>query len=59
VFVCDKCSSSDKTDEVTAVLISSSASAATAGYGCRNSMLEMVSSFYACRGLCVVVTVAF
>jgi hypothetical protein len=36
MFVCDKCSSSDKTAEVTAVPISSSASAATTGYGCKN-----------------------
>jgi hypothetical protein len=37
VFVCDKCSSSDKTAEITAVPISSSASAATTRYGCKNS----------------------
>jgi hypothetical protein len=31
VFVCDKCSSSDKTAKITAVLMSSSASAAATG----------------------------
>jgi hypothetical protein len=43
--VCDKCSPSDKTSETTAVSIPSSASAATAGYGCKNSVLPLVSSF--------------
>jgi hypothetical protein len=42
VFVCDKCSSSDRTAEITAVPISSSASAATTGYGCKNSILPLV-----------------
>jgi hypothetical protein len=45
VFVCDKCSSSDKTAEITAVPISSSASAATTGYGCKDSVVSLVSSF--------------
>jgi hypothetical protein len=44
VFACDKCSSSDKA-EITALPISSSASAATMGYGCKNSILPLVSSF--------------
>jgi hypothetical protein len=45
--------------EITAVPISSSASAATMGYGCKNSILPLVSSFCARRGSCVVVSVAF
>jgi hypothetical protein len=39
------CSSSDKIAETTAVPISSSASAATTGYGCKNSIFPLVSSF--------------
>jgi hypothetical protein len=35
-WVCDKSSLSHKTAKITARLISSSASAATLGYGCRN-----------------------
>jgi hypothetical protein len=50
VSVCDKCSSSDKSAQITAVPISSSASAATTGYGCKNSILPLVS--WSC---CVVV----
>jgi hypothetical protein len=46
VVVCDKCSSSDKTAEIMAVPISSSASAATTGYGCKNSILPLVLSYY-------------
>jgi hypothetical protein len=46
VFACDKCSFSDKIAEITAVPISSSALAATTGYGCKNSILPLVSSFY-------------
>jgi hypothetical protein len=38
VFGSDKCSSYDKTAEITAVPISSSAWAATAGYDCKNSI---------------------
>jgi hypothetical protein len=45
VFAFDKCSWSDKTAEITAVPIPSSASAATAGYGCKNSILSSLSSF--------------
>jgi hypothetical protein len=59
VSVCDKCSSSDKTAEITAVPISSSASAATTGYGCKNSILPLVSPLCVWRGLCVVVRVEF
>jgi hypothetical protein len=59
VYVCEKCSSNDKTAEITAVPISSSASAATTGYGCKNSILPLVSSFCAWRDSCVVVRVAF
>jgi hypothetical protein len=47
MFVCDKRSSSDKTAEITAVPISSSASAAITGYGCKNSLLPLVLSFCA------------
>jgi hypothetical protein len=43
--VCDKCSSSDRTAEIMYVSISSSASAATTAYGCKNSILPLVSSF--------------
>jgi hypothetical protein len=39
---CDKCSSSSKTTEITVVSISSSASVATTGYGCKNSILSLV-----------------
>jgi hypothetical protein len=56
--VCDTYSSSDKTAEITAVPVSSSASAATTGYGCKNSILPLVS-LCARRGLCVVVRAAF
>jgi hypothetical protein len=37
-----KCSSSDKTAEIIAVPISSSASDATMGYGCKSSILPFV-----------------
>jgi hypothetical protein len=47
-FVCDSCSSSDKTAAIMAVPISSSASAATMEYCCKNSVLPAsVSSFCA------------
>jgi hypothetical protein len=36
MFVCDKCSKSDKTDKIIAVSISSKASAETTGYGNKN-----------------------
>jgi hypothetical protein len=36
---------SDKTAEMTVVPVSSSASAAATGYGCRNSILPLVLSF--------------
>jgi hypothetical protein len=45
--VCDKCSSRYKIAEVTAVPISSSASAATMGYSCKNLILPLVLSFSA------------
>jgi hypothetical protein len=45
--ICDKCSLSNKAAEITAVLISSSALAATTGYGCNNSTFPLVSSFCA------------
>jgi hypothetical protein len=45
VFVCDKCSSSDRTAEITAVPIANSSSAATTGHDCKNSILPLVSSF--------------
>jgi hypothetical protein len=47
VFVCYKRSTSDEADEITAVPISSSVSAATTGHGCKNSVLSFVSSFRA------------
>jgi hypothetical protein len=59
VFVCDKCSSSDKTAEIMAVPMSSSASAAAMGYGCKSSILPLVLSFFVLRGSCVVVRVVF
>jgi hypothetical protein len=43
VFACDECSSSDKTAEITALPVSSSASAAAMGYGHKNSILPLVS----------------
>jgi hypothetical protein len=43
VFVCDQCLSSDKTDEITAVHISNSASAVATGYGYKNSIVPLVS----------------
>jgi hypothetical protein len=43
--VCDKFSSSDKTAEITAIPISSSALAATMGYDCKNSILSLVLLF--------------
>jgi hypothetical protein len=59
MFVFHKSSSSDKTAEIMAVQISCSASTATTGYGCKNLILPLFLSFYACRGLCVIVRVAF
>jgi hypothetical protein len=50
---------SDKTTEISAIPISISASAATTGYGCKNSILLLVSKFYARWSSCVVVRVAF
>jgi hypothetical protein len=44
VFVYDKYSS-DRTAEIMAVPISSGASAATMGYGCKNSVLSFVLFF--------------
>jgi hypothetical protein len=45
VFVCDKYSLSDKTAEIMATPISSSASAAT-GHGRKSSILPLVSHLY-------------
>jgi hypothetical protein len=42
VCVSEKRSSRNKTAEVTAVLISSSVSAATTGYGCKNLILPLI-----------------
>jgi hypothetical protein len=42
VFVCDKCSLSDKTAEITAIMISGSALVAAAGCGCENLVLLLV-----------------
>jgi hypothetical protein len=47
VFVCDKCSSSDRTTEITDVQIPSSVSNASVGYDCKNSILPLVSLFCA------------
>jgi hypothetical protein len=55
--VCDKCSSSDKMAEIMTVPISSRASAATAGYSCKNSTLPSVRRFVCER--CAVVRVEF
>jgi hypothetical protein len=41
--VCDECSLSNKIAEVLAIPISSSASAAAMGYGCKDSILVLVS----------------
>jgi hypothetical protein len=43
-FVCDKCSSKDKTGEIMVVPMPSSASAATTGYCCKKPILTLVSS---------------
>jgi hypothetical protein len=43
--MCDKCSSRDETAEIMAESISSSASVATTGYDCRNSIFPLVSLF--------------
>jgi hypothetical protein len=59
MFLCDKCSSSDKTAEITVILISSSTSLLTMQYGCKNSMLPHVLWFYKWQGLCVAVSVVF
>jgi hypothetical protein len=56
VFFCGKRLSCDKIVEITAVPISSNASA---GYGCKNSILPLVSLFCAWRSSCVAVRVAF
>jgi hypothetical protein len=48
-----------KTIEITAVPISSSASAATTWYGCKNSMLSLASSFCGCKRSCEVIRVTF
>jgi hypothetical protein len=57
-FFPNKYSPSDKTAEITAVSIANSASAATMGQGCKNSILSLVSSFWAWRVSCVPVKVA-
>jgi hypothetical protein len=59
VFVCDKCQWSYKTAEITAVPTSRSASAATTGYGWKNSILPLVLSCCTWRGSCVVARVMF
>jgi hypothetical protein len=48
VHACEKCSSSARPAEITTVLISSSVSCATTGYGCIYSILLFVSAFCAC-----------
>jgi hypothetical protein len=55
----DKCSSRDKTVEITAVQNSSSASAETTGYVCKNSVYQLVSLFWAWRCWCAVASIAF
>jgi hypothetical protein len=45
-IICDKCSLSNKTSEIMAVPISSSSSAATVRYGCKNSILLLVEVFH-------------
>jgi hypothetical protein len=42
VFVCDKCSLSDKTAEIMVIPVSSSASVSLTGYGCKNWILPLV-----------------
>jgi hypothetical protein len=44
---CDKCSLSDKTADITAILISGYASAVTLEYGYKYSVLPLVLLFYA------------
>jgi hypothetical protein len=52
-------SAHETTTEISDILISSSASAAAMKYGCRNSILPLVSLFYAWRASEVLVWVAF
>jgi hypothetical protein len=47
VLICDKLLSSNKAAEIKAVPVSSIASVATLGYGCRNRVLPLVYSFRA------------
>jgi hypothetical protein len=47
VFVCDRCSSSDKTAELTTVQIQSNSSPAKTGCGSENLTFPLVSSFCA------------
>jgi hypothetical protein len=47
VFVRKSAHRATKTAEITAVLIERYASAATMGYGCKNSILPLVSTFCA------------
>jgi hypothetical protein len=58
-FCCDKCSSSYKTGEVTAVLISGSRSSAATGHKCKNSISHWFCCLLCERDSCVVVRVAF
>jgi hypothetical protein len=47
MFVCDRCLSSGKAAEITALPISNSASAARTAYGLKNVIFSFVSAFYA------------
>jgi hypothetical protein len=52
VFVCDKCSSGDKTAEIAAVPILINASATTVAHDCKKSVFLLISSIYACGVMC-------
>jgi hypothetical protein len=57
--VCNNCSSSDKTVQFMAVQISSRVPIVITGYGCKNSILPLVSSVCAWRGSCLTVRITF
>jgi hypothetical protein len=52
VFACGKCSWRNKSAEIMVLPISSSASAVTMGYSCKNLLLSLVLSFCAIRASC-------
>jgi hypothetical protein len=59
MFLCEKSASNDKTAEITAVLISSCASAVAVRYNCDNSTVSLVSLVCVRRRSCLVVRFVF